>query len=197
MYSGTVRNWFDSNRGEGYGFIIPDLGGDDVFVHRQHVVNANYLTSGDTVTYEVEMNPRKNKPQAVRVTLVEQRSSKWAVSSTGHSSHSWHGYPAEPQQRGGHEASWANAWDPPKWDSDLSANDDLEPTSEPPNQEVLVPQEAEAEEPEPVAAAAAIVPFPIPAVTPTVAASGRMHLPIRPLRQTFVCPCNGQGHTVP
>ena len=65
---------------------------------------------------------------------------------------------------------------PPKWDSDHAADDDIEPTSEPPNQDVLVPQEAETEEPEPVAAAAAIVPVPILTVAPTVAASGPMHL---------------------
>ena len=61
MCSGTVRNWFDSSRGKGYGFIIPDLGGDDVFVHRQHVVNAFHLSSGDTVMYEVQMNSRRKQ----------------------------------------------------------------------------------------------------------------------------------------
>ena len=58
------RNWFDSSRGKGYSFIIPDLGGDDVFVHRQRIVNADHLTSGDTVTYEAQMNPRKSWTEA-------------------------------------------------------------------------------------------------------------------------------------
>ena len=51
MHSGTVRNWFDSSHAKGYGFIIPDIDGEDVFVHRQNVMNATYLATGDTVTY--------------------------------------------------------------------------------------------------------------------------------------------------
>ena len=61
MHSGTVRNWFDSNQAKGYGFIIPDIEGDDVFVHRQNLANAPFLTAGDTVTYELGDNHRKKK----------------------------------------------------------------------------------------------------------------------------------------
>ena len=69
MYSGTVRNWFDSSQARGYGFIIPDIQGEDVFVHRQHIMHATYLTAGDTVTYELQVNQRKdkNKLQVVKV----------------------------------------------------------------------------------------------------------------------------------
>ena len=59
MYSGTVRNWFDSKHVIGYGFIIPDIEGDDVFVHRQNRANAPFLTAGDTVTYELGDNQKK------------------------------------------------------------------------------------------------------------------------------------------
>ena len=71
MYSGTVRNWFDSSQARGYGFIIPDIQGEDVFVHRQHIMHATYLTAGDTVTYELQVNQRKdkNKLQVVKVGL--------------------------------------------------------------------------------------------------------------------------------
>ena len=73
MYSGTVRNWFDSRRANGYGFIIPDIDGADVFVHRQNVMNATYLTTGDMMTYELQVNQRKNKNklQAVKVWVVD------------------------------------------------------------------------------------------------------------------------------
>ena len=69
MYSGTVRNWFDSSQARGYGFIIPDIQGEDVFAHRQHIMHATYLTAGDTVTYELQVNQRKdkNKLQVVKV----------------------------------------------------------------------------------------------------------------------------------
>ena len=73
----------------------------------------------------------------------------------------------------------------------------LQPTSKPPNQEVLVPQEAEADEPEPIAAAAATVPVPILTVAPTVAAAGPVHLADTAAQRDICFPCNGQGHTVP
>ena len=67
MHSGTVRNWFDSNQAKGYGLIIPDIEGDDVFVHRQNLANAPYVTAGDTATYELGANQKKKKLQAVNV----------------------------------------------------------------------------------------------------------------------------------
>jgi CspA family cold shock protein len=48
---GTV-SWFDE--GKGFGFITPDSGGDDVFVHvRALAEGLTWLTEGDRVTYEV------------------------------------------------------------------------------------------------------------------------------------------------
>ena len=78
MLSGKLRGWFDNaGKGRGYGFIIPDLGGEDVFVHRQQLGNAYRLESGDTVTYDREWNPRKNKQQATHVTRISQRCRDW------------------------------------------------------------------------------------------------------------------------
>ena len=76
MYSGKVRNWFDSSCGTGYGFIIPDQGGEDAFVHRQHVVNAYHLISGDTVTYDMEVNP-------MRRSIMQTKSLNLAAAPTG------------------------------------------------------------------------------------------------------------------
>mmetsp|Transcript_105338 Transcript_105338/g.278206 ORF Transcript_105338/g.278206 Transcript_105338/m.278206 type:complete len:108 (+) Transcript_105338:97-420(+) len=63
MPSGKIKKFFED---KGFGFITPDDGGDDVFVHRK--VNGQdrtaYLEEGDAVTYEVEWDDRKGKYSA-------------------------------------------------------------------------------------------------------------------------------------
>ncbi|MDR6265106.1 MULTISPECIES: cold-shock protein [Rhodobacterales] len=53
MATGTVK-WFNSTKG--YGFIQPDSGGADVFVHVSAVERAglNGLNDNQKVTFEVE-----------------------------------------------------------------------------------------------------------------------------------------------
>ena len=53
MANGTVK-WFNADKG--YGFIAPDNGGADVFVHITAVQNAGLdgLSENQKVTYEVE-----------------------------------------------------------------------------------------------------------------------------------------------
>ena len=50
--SGVVK-WF--NRLKGYGFIVPDQGGDDVFVHYSAIDGEGYrnLLEGDRVRFEL------------------------------------------------------------------------------------------------------------------------------------------------
>lgn len=52
MATGTVK-WFNPTKG--YGFIQPESGGDDVFVHISAVEQAGLgtLTEGQRVSYEV------------------------------------------------------------------------------------------------------------------------------------------------
>ena len=52
MPQGTVK-WF--NQEKGYGFITPDEGGDDVFVHYSRIVGEGFrsLEEGDRVSFEV------------------------------------------------------------------------------------------------------------------------------------------------
>ena len=60
MASGKVKFF---NTEKGFGFITPDEGGKDVFVHKTGTRVA--LFEGDKVTYEVEQSPKG--PNAVNV----------------------------------------------------------------------------------------------------------------------------------
>lgn len=57
MAIGTVK-WF--NESKGFGFISPEDGGDDVFVHFRAIVGTGFktLSEGQTVSYEVEKGPK-------------------------------------------------------------------------------------------------------------------------------------------
>ena len=64
MAQGTVK-WFSQDKG--YGFIKPDDGGDDVFVHHTGIAGEGFRTldEGDKVTYEVAEG--RKGPQATNV----------------------------------------------------------------------------------------------------------------------------------
>jgi len=63
MATGTVK-WFNATKG--YGFIKPDDGGNDVFVHISAVERAGFsnLAEGLKVSYEVKMDPKNRKTSA-------------------------------------------------------------------------------------------------------------------------------------
>jgi len=66
MTSGIVK-WFNATKG--YGFIQPDSGGKDVFVHISAVEKAglNDLREGDKVTFDVVPNKGKESAENLQV----------------------------------------------------------------------------------------------------------------------------------
>ena len=66
MATGTVK-WFNSTKG--FGFIQPDEGGVDVFVHISAVERAGIgtLNDGQKISYELETDQRRGKQSAVNL----------------------------------------------------------------------------------------------------------------------------------
>ena len=63
MATGTVK-WFNTTKG--FGFIAPDNGGKDVFVHISAVERAGMvsLNEGQKLGYELERDQRSGKTSA-------------------------------------------------------------------------------------------------------------------------------------
>ncbi len=66
MATGTVK-WF--NEAKGYGFIQPDEGGKDVFVHISAVVRSGMsgLPEGMKVSYKVGLDRKSGKESATNL----------------------------------------------------------------------------------------------------------------------------------
>jgi CspA family cold shock protein len=69
--SADVAKAASAYRGEGFGFIIPDDGGADVFVHANHLVNAEFLRKDQRVSFEIVNDERRGKPRADQVRALE------------------------------------------------------------------------------------------------------------------------------
>jgi cold shock protein len=69
MPKGTVK-WF--NPAKGYGFIAPEAGGKDVFVHISAVQKAGFrtLNEGQKVGFEIE-HQQNGRSAAINLTRVE------------------------------------------------------------------------------------------------------------------------------
>ncbi len=66
MANGTVK-WFNADKG--YGFIAPDQGGGDVFVHISAVERAGLrsLNDGQKISYEIVQNRGKASAEELQV----------------------------------------------------------------------------------------------------------------------------------
>ncbi len=66
MSTGTVK-WF--NESKGFGFITPEEGGADVFVHFSAIVGDGFrtLAEGQKVSFQIEKGPKG--PQAAQVSV--------------------------------------------------------------------------------------------------------------------------------
>jgi CspA family cold shock protein len=69
MATGTVK-WF--NEQKGYGFIQPESGGNDIFVHISAVQRAGLasLKEGQRVSFELEKDKRSGKMAATQLTTL-------------------------------------------------------------------------------------------------------------------------------
>lgn len=64
---GTVK-WFNPTKG--YGFIVPEAGGKDVFVHISAVEAAGFKTLNENQQVEYEIQENRDKQSAVNLQLV-------------------------------------------------------------------------------------------------------------------------------
>jgi len=67
MATGTVKRF---NADKGYGFITPDEGDKDLFVHFSAIQGAGYRTLAEGAKVEYEEQQGEKGPQAANVTLI-------------------------------------------------------------------------------------------------------------------------------
>jgi CspA family cold shock protein len=67
MSTGTVK-WFDSEKG--FGFITPDDGGKDLFVHHSEIKSSGYASLNDGQKVQFEVGQGQKGPCAQKVEAV-------------------------------------------------------------------------------------------------------------------------------
>jgi CspA family cold shock protein len=67
MATGTVK-WFSDQKG--YGFITPDEGGKDLFVHHSNIAGTGFKTLSEGAKVQFEQREGTKGPEAIDVTPV-------------------------------------------------------------------------------------------------------------------------------
>ena len=67
MPTGKIKMF---NEDKGFGFIKPDDGGDDVFFHVTALREGDSIAKGNTVAFEIGVDPKSGKTKAVSVDLL-------------------------------------------------------------------------------------------------------------------------------
>jgi cold shock protein len=67
MATGTVKFFNDD---KGFGFITPESGGQDVFVHVSALQGSGSLREGDKVSFEVGQDRKTGKSKAENVSVL-------------------------------------------------------------------------------------------------------------------------------
>ncbi|GGF55665.1 MAG: cold shock domain-containing protein CspD [Alteromonadaceae bacterium TMED7] len=72
MAVGKVK-WF--NNAKGFGFIVPEEGGEDIFAHYSTIQMEGYrsLKAGQEVTYEVQQGPKGLHAENIGIVEDEER----------------------------------------------------------------------------------------------------------------------------
>jgi CspA family cold shock protein len=66
MATGTVK-WFSNDKG--YGFITPDAGGEDLFVHFSAIAGSGFKTLEEGAKVSFEVTQGQKGPQATDVQI--------------------------------------------------------------------------------------------------------------------------------
>ena len=67
---GTLKKW---NADRGFGFIAPDDGAPDIFVHVS-ALRSGRVNEGDTLQFDIGKSERNGRTVATRVTVVARSS---------------------------------------------------------------------------------------------------------------------------
>jgi CspA family cold shock protein len=67
MPEGTIAIFWESR---GFGFVTPDAGPGDIFLHVKDLRNADSVEKGQRVSFEIINDDRRGKPRADRVRVI-------------------------------------------------------------------------------------------------------------------------------